>query len=605
MEITAEEKNVLDQIYGKGIFNSGYSQNQVEDIKELTEEENRFFRRKNFISPHFCVQTLYKVQGEISPLKFNRAVKNLVDTDENFRANFCTVGSRTVKIIFKERAKLPEIIFRVLKAEGEELDEILVKIMEADRRLNFDIQRGNLIRFSIFRTAENESAVLVTLSQLIARSFDSASFFNSVFNGENYKKVESHVNFTPPQIEDRVREYWADILKNLPASPNVPYSKKFVASYQEQIYRMKIPADILSDLRGKAQSNRVMLMTILQTAWGFLLQAANESVDTIFCQLPANSKISQNFLLNLMPVRLKSANDTTVENLVNQQFKQLVISQPYSFFDWATLQNSTYRRNIFDHFLSFLDFKAEEKTYSQLAATPEGKLVVRNSWDAQGMKLGIYFQYEKNLSVSFQYDKNQFLPNAGERLAKLYNLVLRQMLVHWHAPFKDFMENLKKLADFNFTEEIEIAQEDERQKIINFIYQNKILQGEISGNAQILSQGAKLVTRFEGDRISGDMAEKNLVFVVEGKLARSLDTGDGWFNALDIIKNGGLINENIFLKNRRVTTSAEVLTEKAVLMIIPLDNFESAARQNNELYKAMLRHVLSQMEKYQMLWLQS
>ena len=605
MEITAEEKNVLDQIYGKGIFNSGYSQNQVEDIKELTEEENRFFRRKNFISPHFCVQTLYKVQGEISPLKFNRAVKNLVDTDENFRANFCTVGSRTVKIIFKERAKLPEIIFRVLKAEGEELDEILVKIMEADRRLNFDIQRGNLIRFSIFRTAENESAVLVTLSQLIARSFDSASFFNSVFNGENYKKVESHVNFTPPQIEDRVREYWADILKNLPASPNVPYSKKFVASYQEQIYRMKIPADILSDLRGKAQSNRVMLMTILQTAWGFLLQAANESVDTIFCQLPANSKISQNFLLNLMPVRLKSANDTTVENLVNQQFKQLVISQPYSFFDWATLQNSTYRRNIFDHFLSFLDFKAEEKTYSQLAATPEGKLVVRNSWDAQGMKLGIYFQYAKNLSVSFQYDKNQFLPNAGERLAKLYNLVLRQMLVHWHAPFKDFMENLKKLADFNFTEEIEIAQEDERQKIINFIYQNKILQGEISGNAQILSQGAKLVTRFEGDRISGDMAEKNLVFVVEGKLARSLDTGDGWFNALDIIKNGGLINENIFLKNRRVTTSAEVLTEKAVLMIIPLDNFESAARQNNELYKAMLRHVLSQMEKYQMLWLQS
>lgn len=607
MEITAEEKKVLEQIYGNIIFNGGYIQNQIEKICKLTADENIFFERKNFISPHFCVQTLYKIRGEISSLKFNRAVHNLIEEDENFRTNFCNVGNRILKIIFAKCESTPDIIFRNLKIDAEELDEALIKIMEADRRLDFDIQRGNLIRFSVFRTGEDESAVLVTISQLIAKRFDSKNFFKSVLTEERYKKFEPRAGFAMPQIENRIKEYWTDLLKNLPAPSKIPFSKKISGVYNEENYRVKIPADILSDLRGKAQSNRVMLMAIFQTAWGFLLQAANKSSDTAFCQLISNTKNSQNLSLNAMPVRLKISGNSTVENIITKQFKQLVVSQPYSLFDWSTLENLTSRKgNLFDHFLSFLDFNAEEKNFSQVESTPEGKIVVRNSWDAQGMKLGVYFQYAAtNLSISFKYDKNQFFQNAGERLANMYNLILRQMLVYWHAPFSDFIENIRKIAAESIAAANEISPEDERQSIINFLYKNKLLQSETAGATAILAENAKLFTRFEGDRIYGDILDKNLIFVVEGKFSRSLDTGDGWFNALDIIKAGGLINETAFLEKRRAIISAEVLTEKAVLLAIPLLNFESAARQNTSLYKSILRHVLAQMEKYQSLWLQS
>lgn len=601
MEITAEEKNILEQIYGKFVASSGY---QVEEIRELTEEERRFFERKNFLSPHFCVQTLYKFKGEISPIKFNRAVKSLVTEDENFRANFCNVGTRTLKIIFARRDIIPEIIFRNLKLDAEELDETLIKIVEADRRLNFDIQRGNLIRFSVFRTAENEAAILVTVSQLIAKRFDSESFFNAVFNNGTYKKFEPRTDFKPPQIENRVKEYWTDILKNLPAPPKVPFAKKISGAYNEEIFRFKISADVLSDLRGKAQSNRVMLVAILQTAWGFLLQATNKISDVAFCQLSSNNKADQTSL-NLIPVRLKSAKDSNVEKIVTQQFKQLVISQPYSFYNWSAIEDLTARRvNSFDHFLSFLDFSAEEKTFSQVPAKYEGEIVQRNSWDAQGMKLGIYFQYAiTTLAISFRYDKNQFSLNAGKFLANLYNLVLRQMLVYWHAPFTDFIENIQKIAAELAAKED--TAEDASKIIIDFIYKNKILQSESTGAIGVLVENSKLLTRFEGDRIGGDILDKNLVFVVEGKLSRSLDTGDGWFNALDIIKAGGWINESVFNSNRRATISAEVLTEKATLLMIPLETFESAIRQSPALYKSVLQHVASQMEKYQMLWMQS
>ena len=601
MEITAEEKNILGQIYGKFVSSSGYSQNHIEEVRELTAEERRFFERKNFISPNFCVQTLYKVTGKISPMNFNRVVKNLVVEDENFRANFCNVGSRTLKIIFANRDIISEMVFRVLELDADELDETLIKIMEADRRLNFDIQRGSLIRFSIFRTAENEAAVLVTLSQLISSRFNSEDFFSAVFKNIPYKKFEPRPTLKVPQLENRVKEYWTDILKNLPAPAKVPFTKKNSGSYNEEIYRFKIPANILSDLREKAQNNRAMLMTILQTAWGFLLQAANKNSDVVFCQLTEKKG-----LLNLIPVRLKNSQDTLLENIVTQQFKQLVVSQPYSFFDWATLENLTSRRtNLFDHFLSFLDFSAEEKTFSQVAAAPEGKIVERNSWDAQGMQLGVYFQYANtNVAISFRYDKNQFFQNTGENLAKIYNLILRQMLVYWHAPFSKFLANIGKIAAA-ITDAAETPSKDERKIIVDFIYKNKILQTESTGAIQMLIDNAKIFMQFEGDRIFGDILEKNLIFVVEGKLARSLDAGDGWFKALDIIKAGGWINETVFLQERRAAISAEVLTEKAVLMTIPLTTFESAALQNPALYKSCLRQISSQMEKYQVLWLQS
>ena len=604
MELRPDEKNVLEQVYGKIAGDSGYSANRIKKINELTADEAQFFERKTFASPHFCVQTLYKVRGEIRPMQFSRAVNSLLEVDENFRANYCSVGTRTVKVIFEKRAILPEVVFRILKLEGDEIDETLTKIMEADRRKGFDLKRDYLLRFSVFQTATNEAAVLVTMSQLIADRFSDNNFFSAVLEGVAYKKISPpHSNFQTTYMEQRVRDYWTEVLKNLPKTPKVPYAKEISGEFHEMAYRMKIPAEILSDLRVRSQGSRAMLMVALQTAWGFLLQVMNNSSDTVFCQLVSKTSANGKFALNLMPVRLKSDGGTTLENLIGQQFKQLVVSQPYSSFDWEEIQPR--RGKLFDHFLSFLDFKAEEKFYSQVQSAPEGIIVARNFWDAQRMKLGVYFQYtEKNLAVTFQYDANQFFPDAGERLADTYALVLRRMLVYWNAPFTEFMENLKEQIFTGLEGVAQFHHQDEKKIIADFVSKNKILQGEYVGTTQLFSD-AKILTRFEGDRISGDTLDKNLLFVVEGKLARSLDTGDGWFNTLDIVKADGWLNETVFLQKRRATISAEVLTEKATLMLVPLAKMEEILRDRPDISRAILRHALQQMEKYQTLWLQS
>lgn len=605
MELNNDEIKILEQAYGR-IFTASLS--QVKEVRELTEGESRFFEKDSIISSHFCVHTLYKVSGKILPINFTRAVKNMIDDDETFRTNYCNVGTRTVKVIFNKRDTLPEIIYRSLtQAKGNELDEILVKIMEADTRSGFDILRGHLIRFAAFHTDDNEYAVLITMSQLIFNNFNSKSFFNSVLEETKYQGITKITPImTPASYEDRVRNYWAKVLKDLPPKPKVPFSAKYFDAYKETIYNERIPEDILSDLMGHTQSNLMLFRSILQSAWGFMLQATNNTNDVVYFQLISNITSDGAFSSNLMPVRQNCMDDQTVDDVINHQFRQFVISQQFSLFDWHLLKDLDANNALIpDHFLSFLSFKQDDKTYSTAEASPEGNFIARHSWNAQGTKLGVHFQYSgRNLYLTFIYDANKFNMNAGERLAKLYNLVLRQMLVYWDAPIQILLEHIRKQMMADVEQEVKLSRDEEKKIMINFVSTNKILQGETYGATYLFTDFAKLVTLFEGDRLHGHVVENNLIFIVDGILSRSFDTGDGWYRVLDILEEGAWINETVFLPEKRLKVSAEVLSDRAVVMLIPLTAMVKVWTEHPEVMQALVQHTIGEMEKFQLLWLE-
>ncbi|MBR1645725.1 MAG: hypothetical protein IJ685_02995 [Selenomonadaceae bacterium] len=609
MQLNPDEKTVLESVYGRQVVSGvGYNPRQLEAIKDLTTQEKKFFTNKNFVSPNFYVQTLYKVSGNINPMKFNVAVNRIINETENLRANFCNVGTRTIKVIYPKNIIRPEIVFRnVAEADDDELNEIFTRLLEADMRREFDLRHDPLIRFSVYKTSDQNFAVLVTLAQLISDSFDSEKFFGIIADVESKPKSSASANETLAKIFDNkaVREYWAKVLDNAPPMAKLPFERKAnVGTYRQKAYRAKVPVDILSDLRSRAQSNQVMLTAILQSAWGFMLQAVNKRRDCLFCQILSENQRVENFSLNMIPVRLIGDGNLTVEKIVTNQFKQLVVSQPYSRVDWEDLQNLSTRR-LFDHFLSFRDFRASEFDYVNAKSETFGNVVMRNSWDAQGMKLGAYFRYsEMNLTMTFLYDDRQFVASGVEKLFALYNLVLKQMLVDWNAKFPAFAENLARRMKPE-TDTDKISAEEIRKKIRDFLSQLPILQGRYEGTIKLFDGQAEIITRFEGDRISGDDLTENFIFVVDGKLARSVNTGDGWYNPLDIVKKNDFVNPTNFLDKPKLLISAEVLTEEAQLLTIPRTAMLSNLQNSSELALSMMNFALTQMEKYQRLWLLS
>ncbi|MBO4780160.1 MAG: hypothetical protein J5497_05940, partial [Selenomonadaceae bacterium] len=228
LQLTLGENNVLESIYGRQIDGlSGYNPRKLESVEDLTAYEKKFFTDKNFVSPHFFVQTLYKVRGSVSPIKFNLAVNQMLRENKNLRANFCNLGTRTVKVVRPASLVKPEILFRNLTQKNkDELDSDFIKIFEADMRRDVDFRHDALIRFAVYRTSKEDFAVLVTMPQIVSESFNADKFFADVTDTPAEIKPQKIAAELSPKNQEAIREYWAKILDKAPPTAILPFEKK-------------------------------------------------------------------------------------------------------------------------------------------------------------------------------------------------------------------------------------------------------------------------------------------------------------------------------------------------------------------------------------------
>ena len=619
-ELPEEEQRVLEQVYGSYCDNSKSArQNRIAEIYELSDDERWFFKHKRFISPYLFQQTLYKVQGNILPLRLNSTIHRVMEQTEILRCNYCSVGNRTVRVVFRTRDELPLPMYRsLMEVNPEEIDGALKTVMEADMRKPFDLREGNLVRFSVFRTGEAECAVLVTAAKLIADRLDVHALLKITdstgepgdISGIVIKDVR-HSGIWTDSITLSIRDYWKKVLCDFPSCPRLPYRRKSRGGrYRQSFHRLLIPKDILSELKRKARTNRRMLLAILSTAWGLLLQSDNPGLEISLCMLvPASKKgiysSTSSGAFNIIPTRLTIKEGMTVQNLVNAQFQQFVISSPYACFDWSRLQDiSGFNGISFNHSLSFLDFLEEGEGYRECEALPEGKAVSRTVWDAHGMPLGIYFHYvEGMVSMNFLYDGEQFFEYGIESLANQYKLMLEQMLLKWDSSLGSLLERFASRVDL-MQNDVQAKQESVRAMTREFLYQLPFLEGS-SDIVDALVEAGAVVTKYLGDRISGEEIDSQGIFVMEGKLARYMDAGDGWFNLLNLVKKNSMLNEMVLLGKRQSNISAEVLSDRVTLFELSLDKFNDILMGDAAFKNRIFQHVLKELERYQRMWVKS
>ncbi|MBO4779246.1 MAG: hypothetical protein J5497_01265, partial [Selenomonadaceae bacterium] len=368
VRLTQDEKIILESHYGPQMV--GYNPRKLEAVRNLNAQEKKLFEGNNFLSPHFFVQTLYKVRGSVSPIKFSLAVTRILDENENLRANFCNLGERTVKVIKPAAVVKPETIFRNLaRTDKDELDDDFRKVFEADMRRDIDLQHDPLIRFAVYKTSEDELAVLVTTAQLIAESFDAENFFYYVLGIPSELKAKKNPAKKSAKNHAAIRDYWTKILDQAPPIAALPYEQQSSDEYSHKFFRKIITDDILSHLNFRSQSNRVMLTAILQTAWGFMLQLTNKHRDCLFCQI-LSSGVEDNPVFSVIPIRLIGDNTLTIEQIVRGQFRQMIVSQPYALEDGAALSELTGHEKLFNHFLNFMEIAPNGLNYVATPAEP-------------------------------------------------------------------------------------------------------------------------------------------------------------------------------------------------------------------------------------------
>ncbi|SFT48682.1 Condensation domain-containing protein [Selenomonas sp. GACV-9] len=607
-ELPAEQQEILRQLYGAQVDERwGYSANRIEYVRELTEGEQQVLSQGEAAIPVSPLrQILYKFQGSLLPLRFNLAIRTLTEHEDILRLNFCCVGREMRAIVFKERRDLPEIMYRNLeKLTGQDLDDNLRRLMEADLRQGFDLRHGSLLRFAVYHTGVEEYAVVVTGVQAVIASFNVSNIFRALRNMPLEKAAVPPVGTV--RLAEPIRKYWSQLLSELPPPARIPYcvNKPAVLAAGKQgrmqSYLTHIPGDVLSELRKLSKDNKMVLLSILQTAWGLLLQGENECQDVAFCLL-APSRNGARGSQSLLPFRLRVEGEPAVQEIVNQVLKQFRVAHSYAALGREDIRAIMGQDETdFDHVLNFSDFFQEEAGYSQRQGNADGNIVTQEVVDIRDMCLGLRFRYgEKEIAITFAYNSLYFTPEGIGKLAQDYGQILRQMLTDWHLDYRKFMENWQehsrqKPAEYAFV----------RMELLDALSRLQLLQSCEKGLVQSFAGTAKLLPCYEGDRFIGKDVDEQFLFVVRGKVARSIETGDGWYNTLDILAENSWVNEMILLPERKINLALEILTEQAMLLAVPRITMESILRKEPAVAQSVIQHLCRQMEKYQRLWVQS
>ncbi len=605
-DLPEDDQKLLAEVYGSQP-RGGYSSNKIKYVRPLSSREQWFFSKDNFMSANVMTQTIYKLKGTLLPTSFTRAIRELDAREDIIRLNYCDMGGgKVLAVVFHERKNAEVINYHhVVHLNDSALDSEIFRTAESERRQPMDLLHSLLARFVIFHTASDEYAVLVTAAQIVMDRLDIRDVFRGAAGMEPLARKEMPMIPRSARMEMQIREYWQKLLSPPPVPVALPGKvPKKGNTYQHGVCRFVISAEKTAEFLQEIDGNRMVFMSALATTWGLLLQGLQNIKDLCLCLTIPKRNAAGNHLwqpFEMVPFRLSCAEEDRVAQILERQVKQLAVSTPYASIDWKGFGEILGQvQKPFDHFLDFCDFVGEAGLYSRMPAVPGGRIVTQHSWDARSMKLSLYFRYDKgNVYISFLYDKGAFASGACDQLAEKYASLVEFVLRERRATFAEIRDRLA--GKIGVSAEMRAKEEEtkaaELQHVISSV---SLLQAPDEGILWSLMKKARIITYYEGDRVR-NMTE-DMLFVVEGKLARSIKDDAGWYHTLDIVKKGAWLNEAVLFEGRKSVLSAEVLTDSARILSIPRGAMKKILAQHPALWENIAGYVVSRMETYQKLW---
>nr|MCR5686244.1 hypothetical protein [Lachnospiraceae bacterium] len=126
----------------------------IKDIYDLGPGQKWMFSKASFVTSTFFVQTMFKAIADITPASFRINTDKVVEKHDNLRTAFAHTNlEKPYQVVLNDR-KAELAFYDISDTPGDELDEKLTSLVEADRRRGFDLEKDPLLRISVYRTPD-------------------------------------------------------------------------------------------------------------------------------------------------------------------------------------------------------------------------------------------------------------------------------------------------------------------------------------------------------------------------------------------------------------------------------------------------------------------
>jgi len=503
---------------------------KIEDIYSLTslQEGMLYHAIKEKGNQNYLIQAMYEITGKIDEAIINESFQMLSKKYGTLRTAFVIPKSTGIarQIVFKKK----ELEFSVDDGcEDTDIEEILRKDLER----GFDLQKDSLVRLKLIKR-EGKSRLLWTMHHIILDGWclsllfnDFVKYYNKLLRGESVSEVEQQADEERRKIPDygtyvrwiekqgqqkNGQLYWKELLKDYESTAGIrPY-------YEEQNTVSQVGNEVILCSRGLteklisiSQKIHVTINTLLEAAWGVVLQRNNRTDDVVYGKVVSGRNVpiegiekTVGLFINTIPIRVKSNEQTSCEELAVQLLKQSNESNRYDHCSLAEIQNNTSQGSkLIKTIFVYENYYVDDSIGSE-------KNEINLSLD--------YFREQTNYDISVVTE----MENGVLKLGIMYppKKYRKEEIVHileqYRKVLEAFSEDMKQKVS-----EISVVTEEEKDKILKEFNNTEkempegktvadLFEEQVRRNPEAIAVKCheKTITYAELDRRSGKLASR-------------------------------------------------------------------------------------------------
>ncbi|PYE42370.1 non-ribosomal peptide synthase protein (TIGR01720 family)/amino acid adenylation domain-containing protein, partial [Paenibacillus barcinonensis] len=425
---------------------------EIENIYSLTPmQKGMWFHSKlDRQTAAYFEQTQFTMGGALDVELFESSWRELAKRHLVLRANFAKGPTgEPLQIIYRDKPAAFEYE-ELLHLQADERQAYLHKKAEHDKLRGFDMEHDALVRFTILRTEEQSYHVIWSfqhilmdgwcLAQLTQELFEIYSALTSgnqpvVHKGSDYG---AYIEWLEKQDDQAASDYWTAYLAGYEGQILLPGQK-------EQALNSRFTADHVTAELGKDLSERmdrvakqrlITVNTLLQAAWGVILQKYNGTNDAVFgsvvagrpAEIPGIESMIGLFI-NTVPVRVTSESDTVFADLMTKLQERALDSGRYDYYPLYEIQaRSVQKQNLINHIIAFENYPVDEQM-EQMGDQQHGDLTITDVQMEEQTNYNFNVTVVPGAAIEIRFDFNAdvFDRDSIERLKGHLMHVLEQV----------------------------------------------------------------------------------------------------------------------------------------------------------------------------------
>ena len=343
----------------------------VEDIYSLTgmQEGLLYYYQLDQETTSYVIQTIYDVKGKVEEGFLKKALYLTALRHEVLRTAFVTSQiDKPRQVILKNREiEYEKIDFTRLS--GEDADRKLEQLKRQDIVRGFDLEKDALLRMKQIKLPDGKVKFMLSFHHIIMDGWclslvvgDFLQYYKLLLSGtteeEIRKKIarekettESYGKYIENSLIQNREEsisYWKELLEDYEGPSEMKPIKDALPCEEEvHVSGIRFKKELNDALKKLAAQNQATVNTVLETAWGIVLQKFNHTKDSVFGKIISgrNAKVKGieqmvGLFINAIPVRVQS-DGKTVNEIIRSLQKQGNQSDKYGNCALADVQNLT------------------------------------------------------------------------------------------------------------------------------------------------------------------------------------------------------------------------------------------------------------------------